>query len=109
MIELQKKDLLELCLSIAGFNNEGVLYKGLMIEELPLSFKRRARKIHTALIAEYHQYNTDLAECKTQEEIDVLNSEVVKIDSEKLSIDMFDSITTKQVFNFELLEKTILE
>lgn len=115
MIELSKSNLEPLLLNISAVNSEtGQLVSGLLTENIPLGTKRRLQKIHKAALVFYKELIEDDKEVrvnagedteKLEKELKELYSETVKVDAEKVSMSIIESISSKINYNFEVIEK----
>ncbi len=118
--KLQNSELEAALLQISSYsrptkeNPQQSLIGGLLLEELPLSAKRRLNKIHKAIVPFYKEYVADIGslkeECKEDEEkfnkeVELLAKEEVVIDAEKVSLSMIEAISTKNTYNFDIIEK----
>lgn len=105
MIELLKPEL-EICLlTLNAVKNNGEQI-GILNENISLGLKRKGQKIFDKVLVEYQQYQKDKEECKGKEEdLKELNSEVVKIDADKMSIALIEAITSSNNYDFKIIEK----
>lgn len=106
---------------------------GLLHEEITLGMKRRLQKIRKAIVEHLTTLQTDQTEIrdkfpvklpakgkqlstkdeqenaenkkKQEAEMEILLNEVVKIDLEKVSLEMLENIKTEINYDFDLLEK----
>ncbi len=90
------------------------LIGGLLSEELPLSAKRRLTKIHKSVYSLYKELAEDgqalRKDCgedkeKFEKEFELLLNEEVEVDAEKVSLSMIEAISTKNTYNFDIIEK----
>lgn len=115
MITLKNKELQAVLLNLSSFDKEsGKMASGLLMEEMSLGAKRKIQKIHKAIYPKYQEYMKDVAELQTtlkddkeklQAEFEILLEEDVKIDAEPFEIKYLDDISTKNIYDFDLLEK----
>lgn len=115
MIELKKSELQPLLLTISAINPEtGQMVSGLLKENLPLGTKRRLQKIHKSALVFYKELIEDDGELRKvcgedterlENEIKELFSETVKIDAERVSMSVIESISSETNYNFEIIEK----
>jgi hypothetical protein len=113
MIEFKKSELTAVLGTICFFDiKDNRMLGGLLCEDISLGLKRRLQKLHKVVLNNYNEYlvqkkEVDLIkdEEKRAKELEELNNEVIKIDLEKLSLEMIESIRTKANYNFDLIEK----
>lgn len=115
MIELKKSDLFPVLLTIMAVNSEtGVAVSGLLTENITLGTRRKLQKIHKKALAAYQELQTDEAaiekECgedkeKMEKELKELHNEVVKIDVEHIFMSSLENVSTKNNYNFDIIEK----
>lgn len=84
---------------------DGKEHSGLLLENIPLSLKRRLSKIRVDLLREAQEMQKDFEEVKDKpEEIDILMNEEIEINHDFVSLEMIESITSETNYNFEVIE-----
>lgn len=122
MIELKKKQIESVLILIDGAMTRTVkvdgkevtetIPVGLTSQRVSLGVKRRLHKIFKAVMAEKEQYEKDkkeildseISEEEKKKEMDILQNEVVKLDVEKVKMELIDSIETDINYDFSALE-----
>lgn len=113
MIKLENKDLEVVLLNISSYK-DGSLSGGLLLEELTLGTKRKIQKIHKAVHAKYIEFMGDRKELleKLKDSPEELEKEFQELLKEEISIDVqpfdfaqIENISTKNVYDFDVLEK----
>jgi len=129
MLELKKSELEQSLLTISVYSSvkQGEVQKligGLLSEDLSLGTKRKLQKIHKKVYEVYQEFLEDYKKlqeaCKTGEndkkeaiydeekfkkEIKELLDETVKIDIEPIQLSFLENVSTKNNYNFEIIEK----
>lgn len=84
---------------------EGSEHSGLLLENLPLSLKRRLNKIRTELLEQAKEIEKDFEEVKDKpEEIKILLDEEIELRQEPVSLEMIEAISSQTNYNFEIIE-----
>lgn len=114
MIVIKKNEIVHCLILIAGFNPEGLMITGLLSENISLGLKRRLQKIHAELAKAKTELDEDqkklVTECngdeeKENKELEILLNEEVKINLDKVSLQMIEDIKTSHNYDFNLIEK----
>ena len=112
MIQLKKRNLLPVILLIQAFNESGESVNGLLMEEIPLSLKRRLHRIRKDLLShletvqreEKEVRESDKPDEELKKELEILGDEILTINHEFVSLEMIEAIKTKANYNFEVIE-----
>lgn len=81
-------------------------HSGLLIEEIPLSLKRRLQRIRKDLIAKQQELQADFEEVKDKpEELEIFMNEEFELNHDFVSLEMIEAINTKVNYDFEAIEK----
>lgn len=84
---------------------EGKEYSGLLLENIPLSLKRRLSKIRIDLLKHSEEIQKDFDEVKDKkEEIEILMNEEIELNHDFVSLEMIEGITSEVNYNFEVIE-----
>jgi phage terminase Nu1 subunit (DNA packaging protein) len=84
---------------------EGKEYSGLLLENIPLSLKRRLSKIRVDLLKQSEELQKDFDEVKDKkEEIETLMNEEIELNHDFVSLEMIEGITSEVNYNFEVIE-----
>lgn len=117
MIELKKRDIEGVLSVIIAFDEKTQApVFGLLMEEVPLSLKRKLQKIRNEVLKAYEQLKLDESEVnekfkaedhKEQRELELktLFEEPIVIQAEKASLQMIEAIRTKNNYDFTVIEK----
>jgi hypothetical protein len=84
---------------------DGKEHSGLLLENIPLSLKRRLSKIRVDLIKESQEIQKDYEEVKDKpEEIAILMNEEVELNHDFVSLEMIESVTSEVNYDFDIIE-----
>ena len=80
-------------------------HSGLLLENIPLSLKRRLSKIRLDLIKESQEIQKDYEEVKDKpEEIAILMNEEVELNHDFVSLEMIEAVTSEVNYDFDIIE-----
>jgi len=112
MIELKNSELETTLLTLAAHDKDGKMVSGLLMENVSLGLKRKLQKIHTEAGKAYLELERHRAEVEAlkdeeakKKEMTELLAEVVKINAEKASMALIETIVTEKFYDFDLIEK----
>lgn len=115
MIKLEKSDLFPVLITILAVDSKtGVAISGLLTENITLGTRRKLQKIHKKALAAYQELQVDEAaaekECgedkeKLEKELKELHKELVTIDVEPVFMSSLENVSTKNNYNFDIIEK----
>ncbi len=112
MIEIKKSELQLLLITIAGYDKAGVMVTGLLTEKLSLGLKRKLTKLHAEAMKAYQEFTAELKDvnaisgnAEMETELKNLLAEVVKLTSEKVSLEMIEAVVTDQLYSTVIIDK----
>lgn len=114
MINLENSDLEKVLLTISTYNKDSKLVGGLLSEELTFGTKRKLQKIHKATYEKYTEFVADKEKLakefkdkpeELEKEFQELLKEKVKLDVEPILLSALENVSTKNMYDFEIIEK----
>jgi flagellar biosynthesis component FlhA len=114
MINLEKKDLEAVLITISTFSDKGVLTSGLLSESLTFGTKRKLQKIHKEVYKIYKEFIEDKTKLveefkddkeKLESEYQELLKEKVVINAEPILFSMLENVSTEKNYDFDIIEK----
>jgi len=104
-MKLKNSDITPILLTLLLYK-EGKEFSGLLLENIPLSLKRRLQKIRKDLLLKNEELLKEFEEVKDNpEEVKIILEEEFELNHEFVSIEMIESINSSVNYNFEIIEK----
>lgn len=104
-MKLKNSDVTPILLTLLTYK-EGKEFSGLLLENIPLSLKRRLQKIRKDLLLKSEELQKDFEEVKHKpEEIKILFDEEFELNHEFVSLEMIEAINSSVNYDFDIIEK----
>jgi hypothetical protein len=104
-MKLKNSDVTPILLTLLTYK-EGKEFSGLLLENIPLSLKRRLQKIRKDLLVKSEELQKDFEEVKDKpEEIKILLDEEFELNHEFVSLEMIEAINSSVNYDFDIIEK----
>jgi hypothetical protein len=104
-MKLKNSDVTPILLTLLIYK-EGKEFSGLLLENIPLSLKRRLQKIRKDLLLKSEELQKDFEEVKDKpEEIKILLDEEFELNHEFVSLEMIEAINSSVNYDFDIIEK----
>ena len=104
-MKLKNSDVTAILLTLLTYK-EGKEFSGLLLENIPLSLKRRLQKIRKDLLAKSEELQKDFEEVKDKpEEVKILLDEEFELNHEFVSLEMIEAINSSVNYDFDIIEK----
>lgn len=104
-MKIKNSDVTTILLTLLCYKDQRE-FSGLLLENIPLSLKRRLQKIRKDLILKHEEITKDFEEVKDKpEEVQILLDEEFELNHEFVSLEMIEAINSNVNYDFDIIEK----